>query len=68
MTNQDLISAVEEICSHRLTSEARESGKWIVWDCGHSAQTMSKFVGRVKRDTRQPAFFRSGTFGVLAAE
>lgn len=68
MTNQDLISAVEEICAHRLTSAARLSGKWITWDCGHSGQTMSKFIDRVKRNTRQPAFFRNGTFGVLAAE
>lgn len=66
MTNQDLISRVEEICGHRLSSAARDGGKWITWDCTLSGQTMSKFVARVKRDTRQPAFFRSGTFGVLS--
>lgn len=63
----DLIQAVEGVCAHRL-SNPRASGKWIVWDCAVSAQTMEKFAARVKRDTGRPTFLRDGKFGVLAGE
>jgi len=67
MTNEELISAAEEECRSRIENP-RESGKWIIWDCSKSPQTMQKFVARVKKETGQPAFCRDGKFGVLAAD
>lgn len=67
MNNEELINEVEEILANRVEHGTSVSdGKWIVWKCALSAQTMAKFVGRVKSQTGQPAFFRSGKFGVLA--
>jgi len=64
--NTEIIESVEEIVSHRLTSSAKQSGKWIVWDCRLSGKTMDKFVDRVKKQTGRPVFFRDSKFGVLA--
>lgn len=44
----------------------RIEGRWIVWNCVVSVQTMGKFVERVKEEGI-PAFCRKGTFGVLAS-
>lgn len=40
------IEIVREHLGHRIEGEPREDGKWLVWDCRFSAQTMDKFVGR----------------------
>jgi hypothetical protein len=61
------IEIVREHLGHRIEGEPREDGKWLVWDCRFSAQTMDKFVGRCKRDG-VTAFFRAGRFGVLASD
>ena len=68
MNNKQLIEKVESICAHRLVSDAHIGGKWIIWNCDLSPQTMAKFIDRVKQQTSQPAFFRGGRFGVLATE
>ncbi|MGH6640544.1 MAG: hypothetical protein ACREBY_18330 [Polaromonas sp.] len=65
-TNQTLIEIAEEECGHRLDGPAKIKGKWITWGCTLSAKTMGKFVDRVKKASKQPTFFRDGTFGVLA--
>lgn len=65
MTDQELIAKVEEIVGGGRIESPKISSRWIVWGASRSPQTMQKFIGRVKRDTRQPAFCRDGKFGVM---
>ncbi len=61
------IADVTAIMGHRIEGEPVTTGKWLVWRCTKSAQTMSKFVGRVS-DMGVRCFCRDGKFGVLAAD
>lgn len=61
------IKTITDIMGHRIAGEPTRSGKWLVWRCTKSAQTMAKFVGRVS-DEGVHCFCRDGKFGVLAAD
>lgn len=59
------IDTIKNILGHRIEGDPVRSGKWLVWRCTKSPQTMDKFVGRV-RDEGATCFCRDGKFGVLA--
>ena len=59
------LNTIREIMGHRIEGEPVRSGKWLVWKCNKSGQTMLKFVGRVS-DLGVACFCRDGKFGVLA--
>ena len=61
------IDTIKSIMGHRIDGEPVRSGKWLVWRCTKSAQTMAKFVGRVS-DEGVRCFCRDGKFGVLAED
>jgi len=64
-------SRIEEFTSifgHRLTDTVNNDGKWIVWGCVHSTQTMAKFIRRAKKEGFSSAFCRDYKVGVLVRE
>lgn len=61
------LDTVREILGHRIDGEPVVSGKWLVWRCTKSAQTMQKFIGRVN-DEGIACFCRDGKFGVLRSD
>ena len=64
MTFKRQAEFVDIVGDHRIPGEPRVENGWAVWDCGHSAPTMAKFVQRAKRRGFRSAFFRPGRFGV----
>jgi hypothetical protein len=60
-------SEFEEIFGGRI-EDGTEQGRWLIYDCRRSGQTIAKFIQRAKSAGFRSAFYRSDRVGVLLSD